>query len=600
MTRLTALATSTAIAAALAVAPAQAAEPTLKFAPVPVPVTDAQKRDILASASVTVAGGETASIGYHVLARSGDSLGDGVFGLLLDKDGNPVKSEDGSSHVSVDADFSSLLPMGDKLYMVTHFESRPGAMYLTRLEQDGEGMLRAVGTSNIDFSAYGGLWVPCAGSVTPWGTHLGGEEYPPNARAVEEAATIKDIDSYYLPMVRYFGVDPATATVDEFRAAFNPYNYGYPTEILLDDMGGAEPVKHYAMGRMAIELAYVMPDRKTAYISDDGTNVALFMFVADKPGDLSAGTLYALKWHQTSSAGGGSADITWVSLGHATDGEVRSMVEARTRFADIFDTAKGDKKTGQCPTGFKPTNTTDGFECLRLKPGMEVAASRLESRRYAAYMGATTEFRKMEGITFDPKRDTMYLAMSAVERGMQDFRKGTKVNHKYDIGGPNDIRVGYNACGVVYGMTVGSDFDIGSDYVVKSMYPAVAGQMVTYAKDSPYANNKCHVDGIANPDNLTFVVDYDTLIIGEDTGSGHQNDVIWAYDVNTGDLTRIQTTPYGSETTSPYWYGNVGGHGYLMSVIQHPYGESDQDKATGPSDARAYVGFVGPFPQMAK
>ncbi len=600
MTKFTALVTTTAIVAALAAAPAGAAEPTLKFSPVPVPVTDAQKRDILASDNVTIGAGATTKIGYNTIARSGDKLGGGVFGLLVDKDGKPVKNEDGSEHISVSVDFSSLLMKGDKLYNVTHFESRPGAMYLTELEQDGNGMLKAKSTKNIDFSAYGGLWVPCAGSVTPWGNHLGGEEYPPNAREVEEAKELKDIDDYYYPMVRYFGVDPSKASADEFRAVFNPYNYGYPTEILIDDMGGATPVKHYSMGRVAIELAYVMPDRKTAYITDDGTNVGLFMFVADKEADLSAGTLYALKWHQTSSKDGGSADISWVNLGHASNKEIASMVRAGTKFSDIFETAKGDKKTGACPSGFKSTNTTDGFECLKLKPGMEVAASRLETRRYAAYMGATTEFRKMEGITFDPKRDTMYLAMSAVERGMQDHRKGAKVNHRYDIGGPNDIRVGYNSCGVVYGMTLGSDMKIGSDYVIKSMYPEVVGQMAKYAKDSDYANNKCHVDGIANPDNVTFITDYDTLIIGEDTGSGHQNDVIWAYDVNTKDLTRIQTTPYGSETTSPYWYGNYGGHGYLMSVIQHPYGESDQDKARNPADTMGYVGYIGPFPAMAK
>ena len=29
-----------------------------------------------------------------------------------------------------------------------------------------------------------GLWVPCAGSVTPWGTHLGSEEYEPDAAKV--------------------------------------------------------------------------------------------------------------------------------------------------------------------------------------------------------------------------------------------------------------------------------------------------------------------------------------------------------------------------------------------------------------------------------
>lgn len=37
-----------------------------------------------------------------------------------------------------------------------------------------------------------------------------------------------------------------------------------------------------------------------------------------------------------------------------------------------------------------------------------------------------------------------------------------------------------------------------------------------------------------------------------------------------GTLDRIFSTPYGSETTSPYWYNNVNGNSYLMAVIQHP------------------------------
>ena len=35
----------------------------------------------------------------------------------------------------------------------------------------------------MDWSSYGGLWNPCAGSVTPWQTHFGSEEYEPDARA---------------------------------------------------------------------------------------------------------------------------------------------------------------------------------------------------------------------------------------------------------------------------------------------------------------------------------------------------------------------------------------------------------------------------------
>jgi len=32
--------------------------------------------------------------------------------------------------------------------------------------------------------------------------------------------------------------------------------------------------------------------------------------------------------------------------------------------------------------------------------------------------------------------------------------------------------------------------------------------------------------------------------------------------------------------------------------VQHPYGESDEDKLTNPDQARAYTGYIGPFPAM--
>ena len=48
--------------------------------------------------------------------------------------------------------------------------------------------------------------------------------------------------------------------------------------------------------------------------------------------------------------------------------------------------------------------------------------------------------------------------------------------------------------------------------------------------------------------------------------------------MQTTALRRIQTTPYGSESTSAYWYENINNCAYWISVIQHPYGESDQNR----------------------
>lgn len=567
------------------------ASSTPEFSEVPFPVTDADKRKIQATSKIIV-DGKSYAIGFNTILRSGDKVSNNTFGVLYDQTGVPVTNRDGSIHISVDNDFSSLLPVGKKLFMISHFESRPGAMYVSELEQNKKsGKLKAITTQNIDFSQYGGLWVPCAGSVTPWNTHLGSEEYPNNARLTESAKSMDDIEKYDKPMARYFGLNPysRSTTVADFKNIFKPYRYGYPIEITVTKDGDATPVKHFAMGRVAVELAYVMSDMRTTYISDDGTNVGFFMFIADTKKDLSKGTLYAAKWNQVHGRSGGFADLTWVNLGHANDQNIQNAIESGITFSDIFTT--GTIKDGSCEEGFISINTTDGHECLQLKDGMNTIASRLETRRYAAMMGATTEFRKEEGITFDPKTNTLYVAMGEIAKGMA-------ASSKYDKGGPDHIQLPKNKCGVVYALDIKPDISIDSNYVAANMYGIVSGIEKQYAKDGDYANNTCDINGIANPDNITFMNGRDTLIIGEDTGSGHQNDAIWSYNMGSQKLTRILTSPYGSETTSTYYYPDINGFAYLMGVIQHPYGDSDEDKLRDPSESAAYTGYIGVMPVM--
>lgn len=55
-------------------------------------------------------------------------------------EGSEVIDEDGWIRVSNYNDFSSLITGDDgSLYMVSHFESRPAAMYLTKLNQQSNG-----------------------------------------------------------------------------------------------------------------------------------------------------------------------------------------------------------------------------------------------------------------------------------------------------------------------------------------------------------------------------------------------------------------------------------------------------------------------------
>ncbi|HIP30574.1 MAG TPA: DUF839 domain-containing protein [Sulfurospirillum arcachonense] len=570
---------------------------TIEFSSVKVPQSEYEKRRITASSYISVDGVKH-KIGFNTILRSGDKVGGGTYGLVYDSNSKPIYAKDGSVKISNSNDFSSLLPIGDKLFMVSQFETRPAAMYITELEQTSNGQLHAISTKNIDFSSVNGLWVPCAGSVTPWNSHLGSEEYEPDAAKVKADGSI---NAYYDAMADYYGGD---------LKKLNPYDYGWTPEVtVLNEKGDVKVAKHYAMGRFAHELSYVMPDEKTVFLSDDGTNVALFMFVADEKRDLSAGTLYAAKWEQRSSRGAGRADITWVNLGHSSNDTIKVALDKKIKFNDIFEVSSPNNNS--CSTGFTSINTTTGYECLKVKNGMEEIASRMESRRYAAMKGATTEFRKMEGISYNPNENILYVSMSSIGKGMENKTKKGKKNDKYDKGGNNDIKLKYNPCGAVYALNMlsfSTPHDLGgakinSKYVPNSMYSLVEGFV-----DKSITGNNCSVTSLANPDNITFIPNTKTLIIGEDTGSGHQNDYIWSYNLANKKLTRIQTTPYGSETTSPYYYNNINGYGYIMSVVQHPYGEGDAmtkekdmpSKANKIEDMRAYTGYIGPLPVISK
>lgn len=569
------------------------------FAGVDAASTDAAKRAVIGTDFATI-DGKTRETGYVTILRSGERRGSSAdtstFGQIVDDSNKPIIKADGSTTIADSNDFSSILKVGSQLYAVSQFESRPGAMYLTTLSQDSEtGKLSAAGTQAINLSGINGVWNPCAGSVTPWQTHLGSEEYEPDAKNGVSSAS---------RMAPFFG---GGSVLDGDASKVNPYFWGYPVEVVVSEVGVATPSKHYSMGRFAHELSYVMPDSKTVYETDDGTNVGFFRYVADTAGDLSAGTLYAMKWTQTSEAGAselGTADISWIELGHASDSDIKALIDAKPAFGDIFEL--GTASGGACADGFTSVNTNgSGLECLKLKTGQEKAAAFLESRRYAAYLGATTELRKEEGVTFDPDGKKLYVAYSEVNNGMEDNKKAGVANTGNDIGGPNDIKLRYNQCGAVYA------YDVDANFMATKATGILTGRMTTkrdpdmtnpttiaaYADDSPFFNNSCDVEGIANPDNLSFMAGQNTLLIGEDSGDEHQNDAIWAYNVSSKNLTRIASTPYGAETTSLYYYPNVNNFGYIMAVIQHPYGESDGDKVSASSaERRSYFGYIGSLP----
>jgi hypothetical protein len=636
-----------AIAAALIPPTALAADrvTAVEFTSTPAPRNAAEMTAAYtrSSAIVSYASGQRRvfPLTYRTLFRPGDRIGAGEAGLVVDKDGKPVlasapddKGEQAKGPFHAYApDANSLIRVMDgkaeKLFLVTHYEYHteaplasgkgtmelyaqlPASMSLATLAQDRKsGALKATNLANIDMNAIGGLWIPCAASLTPWNTHLAGEEYEPNARQFER----EPLESMNL----YLGTPGKLAA----EGGANPYRYGHLVEVKVGAGGTATPVKRYAMGRLATELAEMMPDERTAYMGDDGRDTMLFMFVADRPRDLSAGTLYAAKWEQRSTENGGSAGLKWIRLGHGTEAGIKALVDRGIRFSDIFEAATPDqvKADPDKYREFKPVFVYEGqggkrapgsgakqeVAFLKLKPGMETAAAFLESRRYGALLGATSEFTKMEGVSHNPDDRKLYLAMSYIEAGMLDGGNGERPQDHISLkGDAKDL-----ACGGIYQAHLsGAQKDaagepIASEWVATTLDALLLGAKKPFGQpQGPF--DRCDTERIANPDNIKYSREMRTLFVGEDSGK-HLNNFLWAYNVDSGALARLLVAPAGGEHTGLQVVPNVNGHAYIMGNIQHPgaandlksYPDSIRVELRKRIDQRGAVGYLGGLPAL--
>jgi secreted PhoX family phosphatase len=518
-------------------------------------------------------------LSYHELHNT-ESAFDGItVGDLYDQYGNVLHDPSGAPQRSETPDANSLLevrgarsddPKKRRLFLVTHHEydwldkqdppedqygKQPMTMNLATIDQDKKsGKMTTVSVKNIDMAGVSGLWIPCAGSTSPWNTHLGSEEYEPDARCALDTS-----DPAYSCASGAIGLDSMNRYLDPTGNTMpaKVYNYGLVPEVSVDKYGNASVVKHRALGRISRELVDVMPDKRTVYQGDDGTYNVMTMFVADNPGDLSAGTLYAAKWNQTSADNGGEAELTWFKLGHASDSDIAAMVDGGIKFSNIFETSP------TAATGFKTIkagHNTGLVEYLKLKPGMEQAAAFLETRRYAAYVGATTEFEKFEGVTHNAADKKVYVAMTRMRSGMED--KPTDP--------ANDIRLPVNGAGAVYEIELAGKQTDTDGGLIDSKYVGVAMRALVLGETIPTdaAGNTANVDKIASPDNIKYSEKMRTLFIGEDS-SLHVNNFLWAYNVDTAKLARILSIPAGAESTGLQVLDDMNGYAYIMSNYQH-------------------------------
>lgn len=422
----------------------------------------------------------------------------------------------------------------------------PSPIAVLTLDQDtATGKLTLVKYHNVDTSSVNGLWITCGASLSPWGTHLSSEEYEPNAFTAATDAQFKAFSK------NLYGSETTA----------NPYNYGHLPEVTVKADGTASIQKHYCLGRISHELVQVMPDNRTVLMGDDATNSGLFVFVADKEKDLSAGTLYVAKVGAGFSVDPttAAAPLSWIKLGSASSTEIKNLATT-LKPTDIMEV----KTTDPLDASYTKLNANGKTEWIKLVTGMEKAAAFLETHRYASLVGASMGFSKMEGTTVNIKDKVAY---SALQNCVASMVSGNAVN---TAGNGISLAKALNAGAVmVLNLKSGQKDDkgaaINSEWMPADTKALMAGEDIT--ADS--LGNTANPDKVANPDNLKFSEKMRTLFIGEDS-SQHVNNFLWAYNIDTKKLSRIMSIPAGGESTGLHAVDELNGWTYIMSNFQHP------------------------------
>jgi secreted PhoX family phosphatase len=421
----------------------------------------------------------------------------------------------------------------------------PSPIAVLTLDQDQTtGKLTLVSYHNVDTRAVKGLWITCGSSLSPWNTHLSSEEYEPDATT---AAT----DAQFMAFSQNLFGNTTTA---------NPYHYGHLPEVTVNPDGTGTIKKHYCLGRISHELVQVMPDNRTVLMGDDATNSGLFVFVADREKDLSAGTLYVGKLGAGFSidpAAPGAA-ITWINLGHATSAEIEGLANS-LKSTDIMTVVTTDP----ADASFTKVFVGGKANWIKVKPGMEKAAAFLETHRYAYLVGGSMGFSKMEGTTVNIKDKIAYSALQNIQDSMVITGKG------WNAASGIALDKALVAGGIMaHTLTGGQKDQLGA--AINSQWMPVQIKALLMGEDiaADALGNKANPDKIGNPDNIKFSETMRTLFIGEDSGS-HVNNFVWAYHIDTKILSRLLSMPSGAEATGLHVADNINGWTYIMSNFQH-------------------------------
>ena len=271
----------------------------------------------------------------------------------------------GGGTVPGNHDFTAYVPTdgsSTRGHLSVNHENTPGGVSMVDLHYDSLSRLWVIDSSQaVDFYNEDLVTTTrnCSGGITPWGTVITAEETGNSGDANNDGYT----DVGWL-----VEIDPVTARVLSYGDGGDPKVVG---------SANGKQEKLWAIGNISHENAVVLDDEVTLFTGEDGGSSAVFKFVADKPRDLSSGTLYTLVlddplvgYEPTGTTG------RWVEVPNATKEDrnnTRSLaialnatnfngvedVEVNPLTGQIYFTAKGASRTYRFTDG---TDGVTGFE----------------------------------------------------------------------------------------------------------------------------------------------------------------------------------------------------------------------------------------------
>ena len=232
-------------------------------------------------------------------------------------------------------------------------------------------------------------------------------------------------------------------------------------------------------------------------------------------------------------------DVEWVALASGNNTEIESWVDdfdviGTDDYVDgetsYMTTADVEAWAAWVQAG-RPDNTTyptvaNGGGAVTAGQPMDDRSAFLESRYAAKQLGATAEWRKLEGISINHKRveeaieGTDLIPDEVVKKAYMYMGNADTDNTMVDAEGDIQLSDRVKDCGTVWRA------EIESDYSFSRIDPVLTGS--TYRSGVTNAE-RCSVDGLTNPDNV-IVLDDGRILIGEDASSNRNNDTLWMYE----------------------------------------------------------------------